>query len=87
MATLKKIVGNNELGSVKETRTVIEEKVNLVHTHDAKCAALELKYKTAEAAKKKHKEALEEAIRLQKERHANALKANQAVFARFINYE
>ena len=77
---------DTELGSIKETRTVIGAQVNLAHTHESKCAALEAKEETAEAALSKHKEKAEERTRKEKERHENALKAIAEDCKRFTKH-
>ena len=54
---------------------MIGAQVNLVHTHESRCAALETAIKEAEVALVKHKERAEERVQKEKERHDSALKA------------
>ena len=48
----------------------MSERVRVLHTHEAKCSALQTKCEKATEDIKKHKAALERSLREEKERHA-----------------
>ena len=50
-----------DLDVAKDTRTVISDRVRILHTHEAKCASLESKCEKATEAIGKHKTAKEDA--------------------------
>ena len=83
---LKQSLGT-ELDNAKGARTVIGAQVNLVHTHESKCSALEAAIRESEAALTKHKERAEERVQKEKERHEAALKAIGEDCRRFTKHE
>ena len=72
---LSKIIGAPKPEAVKETRQVIGEKLNLLHTNESMMTALQQKKTDAEKVKENHKEWLEEALKTNEERNENAIKA------------
>ena len=82
-----KPTASKELDIVKGTKTVISARVNLVHTHETKTKALETKCNVAAKAKFKHKEALEQLIKTENERHEKTIKAHKEDMDRAIKKE
>ena len=74
LAAIKLASHSPDLDVAKDTRTVMSDRVRLLHTHEAKCGALEAKCERATEDIKKHKAALEEKIKEEKERHAAYMK-------------
>ena len=87
LAELRPKVLSPELDTAKDTRTVMSDRVRLLHTHEARCAALEAKCVKATDAIRKHGEALERAVGEEKERHAKTMKQIQDDVARMIKNE
>ena len=75
------------LDVAKDTRTVISDRVRILHTHEAKCASLEAKCEKATEAIGKHKAAKEEAKRVEDERHRKRVQAIEDDFAQMIRVE
>ena len=87
LATLRPLVTSPGLDVAKDTRTVISDRVRILHTHEAKCASLEAKCEKATEAIAKHKTAKEEARKVEDERHRKRVQAIDDDFAQMIRVE
>ena len=87
LAALQPTTTSVDIGTAKDTRTVVSDRVKVLHNHEAKCKALEVKLEKATANIEKHHKAKGEAVRVEKERHEKRLKAIDEDFARMIKAE
>ena len=84
---MKPLVISPDFDVAKDTRTVISDRVRILHTHEAKCASLETKCEKATEAIGKHKAAKEEGKKVEAERHRKRVLAIDEDFARMIKAE
>ena len=84
---MKPLVTSPGLDVAKDTRTVISDRVRILHTHEAKCASLEAKCEKATEAIIKHKAAKEEARKVEDERHRKRVQAIEDDFAQMVRVE
>ena len=57
-SALKPAAHSSDLDVAKDTRTVMSDRVRLLHTHESKCSALEAKREKASDDIEKHKKAI-----------------------------
>ena len=86
-SALKPLVTSPDLDVAKDTRTVISDRVRILHTHEAKCASLESKCEKATEAIGKHKAAKAEAQKVEEERHRKRMVAIEEDFSRMVKAE
>ena len=87
LAEIRPKVASPTLDTAKDAKTVMSDRVRLLHEHQGKCNALEAKCTKATDAIKKHEEALEREIKAEKERHEKAMRQIRDDVARMIKNE
>ena len=78
---------NHDIETAKDTKTVVTDRVKVLHNHEARCKALELKCENATSNIEKHSKAKIEALRAEKERHEKRLRAIEEDFSRMTKAE